>query len=159
MGQQVSREISATPEEVWATVSDITRIGEWSTETFKCEWDEGQVPGLGATFAGHNRYGETEWVNQARIIEWVPNERIFWDVHLIGKTAEMFGSDAVTRWGFVIEPTGEGCRLVQVTEDMRPEGLKALGAKVLPEIADRVKRNYETMEATLTAIASVCEAE
>ena len=157
MAQQLSREIKASPEVVWRTVSDITRIGDWSTETFKCEWDEGQAPEVGATFTGHNRYGEAEWVNQAKIVEWVPNERITWDVHLIGRLAEKFGTDAVTRWGFVIEPTDDGCRLVQVTEDMRPDDLKALGVKFLPDIADRVQRNYDTMEATLAAIAAACE--
>ncbi|MDG2112640.1 MAG: SRPBCC family protein, partial [Actinomycetota bacterium] len=57
MGQQSRRDVAASPEAVWAVVSDITRIGEWSTETYLCEWDEGQQPGLGATFTGHNRYG------------------------------------------------------------------------------------------------------
>jgi len=71
--------------------------------------------------------------------------------------AERFGTDPVTRWGFVIEPTDDGTtRLVQVTDDMRSDDLKALGAKYLPEIADRVQRNYETMEATLAAIAREC---
>ncbi|MFT7647520.1 MAG: hypothetical protein ACI8Y4_002269 [Candidatus Poriferisodalaceae bacterium] len=40
---------------------------------------------------------------------------------------------------------------------MRPDGLESLGAKFLPEIPDRLKRNYETMEATLAAIARVCK--
>jgi uncharacterized protein YndB with AHSA1/START domain len=157
MGQQSSRDVAASPEAVWAVVSDITRIGEWSTETYLCEWDEGQQPGLGATFTGHNRYGEAEWSNQGVITEWTPNERLTWDVHLTGPAAERFGSGPMTTWGFVIEPTDAGTRLQQVTEDMRPDDLKALGAKFLPEIADRVKRNYETMDATLTAIAAVCE--
>lgn len=157
MGQQLSRDIAASPSAVWEMVSDITRIGEWSTETFKCEWDEGQEPGVGATFTGYNHYGDVEWVNQAKITEWVPNERITWGVHLTGPLADKFGTDAVTRWGFVIEPTDEGCRLLQVTEDMRPDGLKTLGAKFLPEIADREQRNYDTMNATLDAIAAACQ--
>ncbi len=157
MGQQVSREIAASPETVWSVVSDITRMGDWSTETFRCEWDEGQEPGLGATFSGHNRYGDVEWSNQATITEWAPSERLTWEIYLEGRMAEKFGTGPMTRWGFVIEPSGEGTRLVQVTEDMRPDALKELGAKFLPEIADRVKRNYETMEATLSAIAGACE--
>lgn len=157
MGQRVSRDIAASPEAVWEVVSDITRIGDWSTETYKCEWDEGQEPGVGATFMGYNRYGEAEWSNRARITEWVPNERLTWGVHLTERLAEMFGTDAVTSWGFEIEPTDSGSRLTQVAEDMRPDGLKKLGEKFIPEIADRVKRNEETMEATLAAIAQACE--
>lgn len=159
MGQQVSRDIAATSETVWAAVSDVERIGEWSTETFRCEWDDGQVPGLGATFTGHNRYGELEWSNRGTITEWVPNERVAWDVFLIGPMADRFGSDAVTSWGFAIEPNDSGVRLVQYTEDMRSDELKAVGLKYLPEIADRVQRNFETMEATLAAVAAACEGD
>ena len=159
MGQQASRVIAASSAEVWAVVSDITRIGERSTETYLCEWDEGQQPGLGATCTGYNRYGEIEWSNRATITEWVPESRLTWDVSLMGPMAERFGTDAVTRWGFVIEPIETGVRLVEATEDMRPDDLRALAVKHLPpEVgADRLQRNYETMEATLDAIAEVCE--
>ena len=97
MGQQLSREIAASPEAVWEVVSDITRIGEWSTETNRCEWDEGQEPGLDATFMGYYRYDKVEWSNQAVITEWVPNERLTWDVRLLGPMADRFGTDPVTR--------------------------------------------------------------
>jgi len=157
MGQHLSREIGASPEMVWAVVSDITRMGEWSTETYLCEWDDGQQPGLGATFTGYNRHGDVEWSNQATIVEWSPNEKLTWDVRLTGPLAERFGTDPVTRWGFNIESRNGGVSLVQITEDMRGEDLKAMGRRALPDIADRVKRNYETMEATLAAIARECE--
>ena len=157
MGQRVSRDISASPQQVWELVSDITRIGDWSTETYKCEWDEGQAPGIGATFTGHNRYGDVEWSNQGRIVEWVPDQQVTWDVHLTGPAADRFGSDAVTRWGFAIEATDGGSRLTEIAEDMRSDDLKRVGERFLPDIADRDKRNVETMEATLAAIASELE--
>jgi hypothetical protein len=157
MTQRVSQDIAASPEVVWELVSDITRIGDWSTECYRCEWDAGQVPGLGATFTGHNRFGDKEWSNQSTIVEWVRSERVAWEVRLTGRAAEKFGSDAVTRWGFIIEGTETGTRLSQVTDDMRPEELKVMGAKFLPEIPDRAQRNLETMEATLAAIAADCE--
>lgn len=97
MGQQLSREIAANPEAVWEVVSDITHIGEWSTETIRCEWDEGQEPGLDATFMGYYRYDKVEWFNQAVITEWVPDERLTWDVRLLGPMADRFGTDPVTR--------------------------------------------------------------
>ncbi|MEM7091695.1 MAG: SRPBCC family protein [Actinomycetota bacterium] len=160
---EVRREIHASAEMVWGVVSDITRMGEWSAETYRCEWNEGQSPGLGATFTGYNRYGEVEWSNQATICEWVPGERLAWEVRVTGRAAERFGSGPLTRWGFAIEGGGSGgdtgddtVVLVQTAEDMRPDDLKAYGAKLLPEIADRVKRNTETMEATLAAIAEEC---
>ena len=157
MTQTVSRDIAASPEAVWELVSDITRIGDWSPECYRCEWDAGQVPGLGATFTGYNRFGDTEWSNRSTIVEWVPLERVAWEVRLTGRAAEKFGSNAATRWGFTIERIVTGARLSQVTDDMRSEELKAVGAKFLPEIPDRAQRNLETMEATLAAIAADCE--
>lgn len=157
MTQKVSRDIAASPEAVWDVVSDITRIGDWSPECYRCEWDAGQVPGSGATFTGHNRFGDKEWSNQSTIVEWVRPERVTWEVRLTGRTAELFGGGVATRWGFTIEAIETGARLTQVTEDLRSEELKAAGAKFLPEIADRSQRNLETMEATLAAIAADCE--
>jgi len=35
---EVSRDIGATPAEVYAAISDLTRMGEWSEEFYACEW-------------------------------------------------------------------------------------------------------------------------
>ncbi|HBM56923.1 MAG TPA: SRPBCC family protein, partial [Acidimicrobiaceae bacterium] len=37
----VSREMAAPPEEVWALVSDLTRMGEWSPEAKGGRWAGG----------------------------------------------------------------------------------------------------------------------
>jgi hypothetical protein len=46
---------------------------------------------------GYYRYDKVEWSNQAVITEWVPNERLTWDVRLLGPMADRFGTDPVTR--------------------------------------------------------------
>ncbi len=72
---EISREIAASPEQVYAAISDVTRMGEWSEECHACEWHEGyDGPVVGATFDGHNRNGEHEWTTQARVIEADPAE-------------------------------------------------------------------------------------
>ena len=38
LGGEVSLHIDAAPEKVWALVSDVTRIGEFSPETFEARW-------------------------------------------------------------------------------------------------------------------------
>ena len=57
--------MDAPPEEVWALVSDVTRIGEFSPETFEAQVDPGSTgPEVGATFTGHvkrNGVGPTYW--------------------------------------------------------------------------------------------------
>ncbi len=47
----VSIDIAAPPEKVYALVSDITRMGEWSPECRSCRWaDEATGPTVGARF-------------------------------------------------------------------------------------------------------------
>ena len=57
--------MDAPPEEVWALVSDVTRIGEFSPETFEARWTRGSTgPEVGASFKGHvkrNGVGPTYW--------------------------------------------------------------------------------------------------
>ena len=57
--------MSAPPEEVWDLVSDVTRIGSYSPETFEAEWIEGATgPAVGARFRGHvkrNGIGPIYW--------------------------------------------------------------------------------------------------
>ena len=67
---EISREIQASPESVYAAISDVTRMGEWSEECYACEWHEGsEGPAVGASFDGHNRNGERTWTTQGKVIE------------------------------------------------------------------------------------------
>ena len=66
---EISRAIAASPEAVYAAISDVTRMGEWSEECYACEWGEGfDAPVVGATFDGHNRNGEHEWTTQGTVV-------------------------------------------------------------------------------------------
>ena len=61
-----SRSTSTRPRtKVWALVSDVTRIGEFSPETFEARWRRGSTgPEVGARFKGHvkrNGVGPTYW--------------------------------------------------------------------------------------------------
>ena len=42
------------PRTIWDLVSDVTKIGRYSPETFEAEWLDGATgPAVGATFRGH----------------------------------------------------------------------------------------------------------
>ena len=58
---QVSIHIDAPPEHVYDLVTDVTRMGEWSPETHRCRWVEGDGPAVGARFKGDNRRGRARW--------------------------------------------------------------------------------------------------
>lgn len=38
---EISRDIAASPEAVYAAIADVTRMGEWSEECHTCNWHEG----------------------------------------------------------------------------------------------------------------------
>ncbi len=113
LGGEVSLYMDAPPEKVWALVSDVTRIGEFSPETFEARWTRGSTgPEVGASFKGHvrrNGVGPTYW-STCQVTQCVPNEVFEFAV----------GTDDVTvnNWGYRLEPDGGG---TTVTEYFRLE--------------------------------------
>ena len=146
---EVSRDIAASPEAVYAAISDVTRMGEWSEECHTCEWhDSIDVPAVGATFDGHNRHGEHEWSTQGKVIEADPG-------HAFAFECSMFDFHFST-WGYRIEPTATGCRVTEWSEDLRPESAMEL-SKQTSGIDDRAARNRQTMSGTLDRLAAALE--
>lgn len=103
MQDAVTLHIDATPEAVWDLVSDVTRIGEFSPETFEAEWLDGATgPAVGARFRGHvkrNEKGPIYW-STCEVIVCEPNERFTFDVKAGGKT--------VNTWGYKIQAAEGG---------------------------------------------------
>ena len=146
---EIVRDIAAPPEAVYAAISEVTRMGEWSEECFACEWHEGfDGPVVGATFDGHNRNGDREWTSQGKVIEAEPGRSFAFEV-------SMFGFHYST-WGYRIEPTATGSRVTEWCEDLRPESVMEL-SKEMSGVDDRVERNRRTMGGTLERLASACE--
>src|SRR4051812_9654589 len=62
---EVTVHMAAPPEAVWDLVSDVTKIGRYSPETFEAEWLDGATgPAVGVHFRGHvkrNGKGPIYW--------------------------------------------------------------------------------------------------
>ena len=59
-------EIDAAPLTVYQLISDITRMGDWSPECYRCEWLNGATTAaIGARLRGHNRLGKVRWHTDA----------------------------------------------------------------------------------------------
>jgi uncharacterized protein YndB with AHSA1/START domain len=146
---EISRDIAASPEQVYAAISDVTRMGEWSEECHACEWHEGfDGPVVGASFDGHNRNGEHTWTTQSTVIEADPGRAFAFKC-----TSEGFH---FSTWGYRIEPTETGCRVTEWNDDLRPESaLEAI--KAVTGVEDRTERNRETMSLTLERLAAAVE--
>lgn len=142
---KVSRDIAASPEDVYAAISDVTRMGEWSQECYACEWHDGfGGPVVGAIFDGHNRNGEHEWTTQGKVTEAQPGRSFVFEC----SAADFHYST----WGYQIEPTESGCRVTEWSEDLRPESALEY-SKQVSGVDDRASRNGETMRHTLERLS------
>jgi uncharacterized protein YndB with AHSA1/START domain len=147
---EASRDIAATPEEVYAAISDVTRMGEWSEECVACEWHDGfDGPVVGATFDGHNRNGDLDWTTQGKVIEAEPGRAFAFECSMM--------DFHYSTWGYRIEPTGSGCRVTEWNHDLRPDSVLEFSAQV-SGIEDRTERNRQTISATLERLAAAVEA-
>ena len=110
MHEEATVTMQAGPERVWDLVSDVTRIGEFSPETFEAEWlDEASGPAVGARFRGHvrrNEVGPTYWT-ACTVLVCEPQRAFTFGVGA--------ADNPLTRWGYRIETREDG-NGVDVTE-------------------------------------------
>src|ERR1044072_3432734 len=103
--------MDATPEKVWALVSDITKMGEYSPEVMEAEWLGGATgPALGARFRGHvkrNEIGPVYWTT-CRVNAFDPGREFGFEV--------LVGDKPVNNWHYRFTPTDDG---TDVTESFR----------------------------------------
>ena len=101
-----SIEVNAAPEVVWQLVADITRMGEWSPECWRAEWNgDATEPAVGAHFHGYNRAGTFEWDAPCIVTDCEPGKVFAFQVPREGAV--------VTRWRFEFAPSGSGTTLTE----------------------------------------------
>lgn len=150
MHDSVTVHIDAPADEVWALLSDVTRIGELSPETFDGEWTDGAAgPAIGARFRGHvkrNGRGPVYWT-KCKVTECEPGRSFAFDV--VGP-----GDRVVNSWRYDIVPAGSGS---DVTESFRLAASPF--TKVYWALAGRWRgrTNREGMRATLERAKAIVE--
>ena len=149
LGGEVSVYVDTTPEKVWDLVSDVTRIGEFSPETFEARWRRGyDGPAVGAKFKGHvkrNGVGPTYW-SACTVTKCVPNEVFEFSVGT--------GDVTVNNWGYRMELDGSGTK---VTEYFRLEPSLPLRFYWLLLGHLRGRSNERGMRTTLERMKAVLE--
>ena len=146
---EVAREVRAAPEVVWALVSDLPRMGEWSPENNGGTWIRGaKGPVPGAKFKGRNENGSHRWSTTVKVVDATPGERFSFVVTV--------GPFKIAEWSFDIEPTKRGCLVVETWVDQRSGFMKQLGGKA-SGVDDRVAHNRAGMKQTLEGIAAAAE--
>ena len=111
MHDSVTVHMAAPPSKVWELVSDVTRIGEYSPETFEAEWLDGaDGPATGARFRGHvkrNGKGPVYWTT-CTVLASTPGVEFAFGVGSADKP--------INTWRYRLEPAGDG---TDVTESFQ----------------------------------------
>lgn len=143
--------IDAPPEHVYMLVSDVTRMGEWSPETYKCRWlDAEGGPRVGARFKAHNRHGRARWSNTCEVVAAEPGREF-----AFRRTA--FASGTVV-WRYRLEPDGEATQVSESYEVVKPVQAFANWLQgLLLGVDDRDADLVAGMRATLERLKQVAE--
>lgn len=138
--------VVATPEQVYALVSDVTRTGEWSVQTERAAWD-GQERGVGATFTGHNRTAEREWTTVSTVVAADPGREFAWTV-----------GPGRARWGYRMQGTEGGTLLTlftATTETTEAYFAERFGDAAAEQLAVRQEAARDGIPVTLARIAAL----
>ena len=133
---RVEVDVDASVQDVWAVISDVTRVGEWSHECSSAEWTSG--PGratVGARFRAGNRAGWLRWTRTSEIVALDEPHEIVW------RTVPTWRYPDSTEWRIALAPSGGGTRITQSFQVLRaPWLLDRIYAQLVPGHRDRDAR-------------------
>lgn len=149
MRGSVTVNVSAPPERVWELVSDVTRIGRYSPETFEAEWIDGATgPEVGARFRGHvrrNGRGPVYWTT-CTVVACEPGREFGFGV---GN-----GDEPLNVWRYRLEPKGDTTDVTESFELKNNFGLRLYWALLG---WSRGRTNERGMRTTLERIKAEVE--
>jgi uncharacterized protein YndB with AHSA1/START domain len=100
--------IAAPAAQLYDMVTDVTRMHEWSPETFDCQWLDGaRTAAPGAKFKGSNKAWFLRWSTTPKVEVAEPGKEFTFDT----------GS---TRWSYTFHPQGDDT--TQVVESFETHG-------------------------------------
>ncbi|HUS43492.1 MAG TPA: SRPBCC family protein [Ilumatobacteraceae bacterium] len=134
--------------EVFAAVSDVTRMGEWSPECVACRWADGdEGPAVGSKFSGDNvaKAGPItlkKWTTTSEITGFEP-DAVF-----------EFVAEGYSTWRYEFEDRGGSTLVTESFSFPSPDGVQ----KFLYEtVMRRSKSMVKGMEATLGRLKAALE--
>jgi hypothetical protein len=149
--------VKASPAALYALVSDLPRMSEWSPECTRVTWSSGprsgrgpasgSGPAVGARFIGHNQVGAIRWFTFGRVVVAEPARRFAFSIH--------FGPVPVALWSYEFTPTEDGGEVTETWTDHRPRALRHL---FRPLYGDRTLRNVDGIHTTLVRLKGTAEA-
>jgi hypothetical protein len=151
--------INRPPDDVYAIVSDVTRIGELSPVCKSSTWDDPSQAGkVGATFTGHNEIGDITWDTHCDVVAAEPGR----EFAFINRGQD--GVAELVRWGYTLEPEGdatlvtESWQVLPAYPDMVRESAGDPNVDVKPRIDGMAQLARDGIKETLANLKRVAEA-
>lgn len=150
-----SIEVDAPPAAVWALVSDLRNMAQWSPQTAKSLLRGGDTAAaLGSKFLNINRKGLLVWPTQSKVVRFTAptaseGGEIAWRV-----------KENYTVWSLQVEPTADGGTRLTSTREA-PEGISDVSVRLtkvafggVPKFTSTLQRD---MGETLKKIKAAAE--
>jgi hypothetical protein len=141
--------MNATAAHIYDMVADLPRMGEWSPECERVEWERGATsPAAGARFVGHNRTGPKHlirWSRHGRVLTADPGREFTFVTEEGGRES--------TQWRYRLEPADGGTR---VTESFDVNWLP-LWARIVDGPLNRRRDLHDNMRHTLARLKAAAE--
>lgn len=141
-------EIAAPPERVWAVISDLKRMGEWSPQCRKMIIRGGSVA-RGTKTININKKGLLVWPTTSKVITFEPGRELRFRIN-----------ENRSIWSFTLEPTATGTRIVQRRE--APQGTSKVSQTLIKYVLGGSEPfdddMIQGMNATLARIKNEVEA-
>ena len=96
-----SVDIAAPPEQVWALVSDLKRMPEWSPQVRR-QFVLGRGVKQGTRTFNINGQGKLRWPTTAKVVAFEPHKKLAFKI-----------IENRTVWTYELEPTASGTRLTE----------------------------------------------
>lgn len=154
---EVSVVVDASPEAVFAVISDIDLPARFSSEFQGASWLDGaSVPAVGARFVGRNAHAAAgEWETTCTVVEYEA-PRVF--AYEVGGA----DGDGSATWRFTVAAEDEGTRLTQSMQMGPARSFINIAIDSMPDkesriLNRRVREHRDNMEATLAGVKVMLE--
>ena len=149
---KATRYIDATPEALYALISDVTRTPEYSPEVVKCTWIKGATgPAVGARFKAINHAGRIpDWPNKPVVTVVEPNKTFAFERTEVG--------GGTIEWRYQFEQQGSGTLVTESYTVLKD--VNALGWFIIDTLAGLKDRQTDLqygMTTSLERIAAIVE--
>ncbi len=139
--------IAAPTERVWALVSDVCRMPDWSPQVDSTRLRAGfESVGLGTQFTNRNSLGDLVWTTHAEVVLFAPGRELAFRVE-----------ENWVIWSFTVTPDGAGSVLTQRRE--APDGISDLSLELTNGFMGGVEEFTASMRAGMRLTLERIKAE